>query len=282
MRNPTARYDPEKYEIDEDGLLRAIVGPWVRDKHARLQKYVGISRAVRRKFVDKAGATYIDLFSGPGRARIRDTTDVVLGSPLVAWNESLRESPFTEVHVCDADSSILNAAAARLRNAGAPVAPEVGPAAQVIDRIISKLNPSGLHFAFLDPYNLESLPFELIRKLAVLERMDILMHVSAYDLQVNLRAYIDRADSPLDSFAPGWRDKVDTTRPDNLVRPKIMEYWRSLLRQEGMNTTEVHELVVGTNNQRLYWLAFAARHGRAVEFWQKIRAVGESRQASLL
>ena len=108
------------------------------------------------------------------------------------------------------------------------------------------------------------------------------MHVSAYDLQVNLRTYMDRSDSPLNSFAPGWRDKIDTTRPDNLVRPKILEYWRSLLHREGMNTTEAHELVVGTNNQRLYWLAFAARHERAVEFWEKIRAVGENRQPNLL
>ena len=203
MRKSTARYDPEKYEIDEDGLLPAIVGPWVRDKHARLQKYVGISRSVRRKFVDKAGATYIDLFSGPGRERIRDTTDIVPGSPLVAWNVSLGGSPFTEVHVCDADSGIPNAAAARLRNAGASVAPEVGAATHVIDRVVSKLNPSGLHFAFLDPYNLELLPFALIRKLAALERMDILMHVSAYDLQVNLRTYMDRSDSPLDCLRPG-------------------------------------------------------------------------------
>jgi three-Cys-motif partner protein len=282
MRKSPSRYDPEKYEIDEDGLLRAIVGPWVRDKHARLQKYVGISRSVRRKFVGKAGATDIDLFSGPGRARIRDTAEVVPGSPLVAWNESAKGVPFTEVHVCDADAGLLNAAAARLRNAGAQVACEVGPAIQVVDRIISKLNPSGLHFAFLDPYNLGDLPFELIRKLAALERVDILMHVSAYDLQVNLRSYIDRPDSPLDSFAPGWRDKVDTTRPDNFVRPKILEYWRSLLSREGMSTTETHELVAGPNNQRLYWLAFAARHDRALEFWQKIRAVGENRQHNLL
>jgi hypothetical protein len=31
-----------------------------------------------------------------------------------------------------------------------------------VDPIIYALNPAGLHFAFLDPYNLENLPFSII------------------------------------------------------------------------------------------------------------------------
>jgi three-Cys-motif partner protein len=59
-----------------------------------------------------------------------------------------------------------------------------------VDRIVRDLNPKGLHFAFLDPYNLENLPFSIISRLAKLPRMDMLIHVSISDLQRNLRRYL--------------------------------------------------------------------------------------------
>jgi three-Cys-motif partner protein len=137
--------------------------------------------------------------------------------------------------------------------------------------------------AFLDPYNLRALPFDVLRKLAALERMDILVHVSIQDLQRNLRQYINEGEgSPLDAFAPGWRAKVDTTRQDNLVRAKLYEHWRSLIAGLGMGTAEVAEKVSGPQNQPLYWLAFAARHQRALEFWEKIRDIEGEGQLPLI
>jgi three-Cys-motif partner protein len=99
---PTQK-DDDRYEIDpEDGLRRAIVGDWAPEKHLRLQKYVDITRAVRRKF--GGNATYIDLYCGPGRARLRKTGDVVGGSALVAATEALRRrNPYREVIIGDLD-----------------------------------------------------------------------------------------------------------------------------------------------------------------------------------
>ena len=189
-------------------------------------------------------------------------------------------APFSEIHIADGNAEFVNACATRLRTQGANVSSEIGEATVTIDRIISRLNPYGLHFAFLDPYNLGSLSFDIIRKLAKFRRMDILLHVSTMDLQMNLRTYMEREASSLDAFAPGWREKVDTMRSNELVRGKILEHWRGLLKAEGMDTTESPELVVGTSNQRLYWLAFVARHERALEFWEKIRDV--DKQGKLL
>jgi three-Cys-motif partner protein len=279
--------DPEDYEPDEDGFPREIVGSWAPAKYRRLERYVGISRSVRKGFIGPgdAGATFIDLFSGPARVRIKGTQDVRPGSPLVAWLESKRDlAPFTEVHVADADPRLISAADARLRREDAPVlSAEFGPAAEIVDRIVARLNPYALHVAFLDPYNLRALPFDVIRKLATLERMDILVHVSIQDLQRNLRLYIAEGQgSPLDTFAPGWRYKVDTTRPDNLVRAKLYEHWRNLIADLGMGTAEVAEKVSGPQNQPLYWLAFAARHQRALEFWEKIRDIEGEGQLPLI
>jgi three-Cys-motif partner protein len=275
----------QDYELDEDGYLREKVGPWVQDKHIRLAKYVGISRSVRAKFIGrgKAGATFIDLYSGPGRVRIRDEAQAIDGSAIVAWRAAVDNSvPFTHVHVADADVRLLAAVESRLSAVRAPVSAEAGPATQTVDRVISKLDPYALHFAFLDPYNLGDLPFDVIRKLAGLKRMDILVHVSIQDLQRNLNRYIQNQNSPLDKFAPGWREHVDVSRAPKLVRAKFLEYWRGLLKAQSMATTETAELVVGTKNQRLYLLAFAARHERALEFWDKIRNVDGNQQPLLL
>jgi len=274
-----------RYEPDEDGLRREIVGPWVRDKHVRLASYIGISRAVRAKFLGprKGGATYIELFCGPGRARVENETSAIDGSPLVAWQEAVRgKAAFTQVHIADADPALAAAAEARLRGANAPVSVEHGPANETVDRIVKKLNPDALHFAFLDPYNLAALPFEIIRKLAAIKRMDILIHVSVQDLQRNLRKYAERQNSPLDAFAPGWREHAGDARAQHLVRGKILEHWRHLLRAQGMSTAETHERVTGPKNQPLYWLALAARHDLALKFWEKIRDIRSKKQLPLI
>lgn len=276
--------DPERYEMDEDGLPRELVGEWVRDKHARVDKYVAISASVRKKFIGKAGASFIELFSGPGRARIRDTKEVVSGSSLVAWKASVKSgAKFSQVYVADAVEPIRAACEERLQVAGAPVAGQTGAAASTVDTFVSRLNRYGLCLALLDPYRLDALPFSIIRKLATVKRMDLLIHVSAQDLNRNLRKYISRPESPIDVFAPGWREHVDLTRADDsLIRGKILEHWRNLLKSEGMTTTETHERVTGGQNQPLYWLAFAARHERALEFWEKIRDISPKKQISLL
>jgi three-Cys-motif partner protein len=156
-----------------------------------------------------------------------------------------------------------------------------------ISSILSKVGASGKpgaihHFAFLDPFNLGALSFDIIRKLATLPHVDILIHVSAQDLNRNLRKYIAKHGSSLDAFAPGWRDNVDTGRADGYVRFKIFNYWRELLRSVGLPVAEAAELVSGEGNQPLYWLAFAARNKLAHAFWDKIRTGRDDRQQSLL
>lgn len=284
MPRTAAPLDPDKYDEDDDGLPRELVGAWASDKYDRLARYIDISRGVRARWIGKgrAGASFIDLFSGPGRVRVKDTGAVMDGSPLVAWRESVRtKTGFTQVHIADADPRLVGAAEARLRRQQAPVYSEIGFAEATVDRVMPKLNKSGLHFAFLDPYNLGALPFEVIRKLAQLQRMDILIHVSVQDLNRNLLRYVSQASSPLDSFAPQWRDHVDANRSIGHIRGKLFEYWRSLLKTIDMSTAEAAELVVGGKKQPLYWLAFAARHKLALQFWEKIRHLDPKRQKDI-
>lgn len=273
------------YERDPgDGLSREVVGPWVREKHQRLAKYVDISRGVRKSFIQGAGATYIELFSGPGRARIKDTSDVIDGSAIVAWQTARTGgAPFTEVLIADKSRELASAAARRLKRVGAPVRFTVGPARETVDRIIARLSPDALHVVFLDPHGLNALPFEVIAKLARPRHVDFLIHVSSQGLQRNLRRALTARRSALDIFAPGWRNGLNSaTSDDAAIRSHFWKHWRGLLIGEGLSTAESAEKITGQQNQSLYWLAFAARHERALEFWEKIRNVSGQRQLGLL
>jgi hypothetical protein len=74
-----------------------------------------------------------------------------------------------------------------------------------------------------------------------------------------------------------WATWIDRT----YVRGRIFEHWRGLLQSVGIKTTEVAESVVAEKNQPLYWLAFAARHDRALDFWEKIRELEPGGQGDL-
>jgi three-Cys-motif partner protein len=110
--------------------------------------------------------------------------------------------------------------------------------------------------------------------------MDVLIHVSAQDLQRNLHNYLKSGDTRLERFAPGWRDAVDTNRSQQGVRAAILEYWSGKIEKLGLPPAKHAELISGvSHNQRLYWLVLAARHELARNLWDKIRSV--TRQGDL-
>jgi len=176
---------------DEDGLPLGDVGPWVQDKHSRLQRYIGISSSVRAKFIGpgKAGATYIDLYCGPARSLERTSSTFVDGSAIVAALTAEESGhPFSEIHIADVDPTAVRASAARLHARGitTPIYEYGGRAEDTVRQVKERLNRFALHVVFLDPFGLADLPFSVIHELSVLSRPDILVHVSAMDLQRNL------------------------------------------------------------------------------------------------
>jgi three-Cys-motif partner protein len=260
--------------LDDDGLPLDEVGPWAKDKHELLRKYVDISRAVRRKFVQGGGgATYIDLYCGRGRAVIRDTEERIDGSPLVAFKCAReRGVGFSKLYIADADEGKCRDAERRIVNAGGIPIVEVGKAEQTAGKIAKLLSPHALHFVFLDPYNLEQLPFSVIESLAGFKHMDMLIHVSAQDLQRNLDSYAMSENGPLDRFAPGWRNAVDLKQSKQGTRAEFIAYWTSKIDALGLPPSEHAPLITGPiKNQRLYWLVLVSRHERAREFWDKVR-----------
>lgn len=253
----------------DDGLPAEDVGPWIRDKHEKLCRYIDISSAARRKFLgpDKGGAVYIDLFCGPGRACIRGT-DFVDGSCLAAWRQSVASrAPFSQVLIGDLDEERLNAATLRLQKAGAPVQAFSGAAVDTVRQMIAQSSVHSLFFTFLDPFSLGALDFSIFRTLAQRKRMDVLVHLSKMDLQRNLGRNIAAEESALDAFAPGWREFVALEQRDRGIRTEIIEYWKDLVSKAGFSASPNMQLLKGSQDQHLYWLLLVASHALAHRFW---------------
>lgn len=268
-------------EIDPtDGLPRSEVGEWALQKHAILGRYVDATWAVRRKWLrpikaglPAQGASYIDLFCGPGRSRVRDTSSLIDGSSIVAATKAAEgRAPFSEVIISDASPAYPAATKARLSVRNIVAREFVGPAESTVAAIVRRLNPHGLHFAFLDPFNLDDLPFSIIETLGGLRRIDMLINFSVLDLQRNLRRYIGQAYGPLDRVAPGWRTHANPNDSDETIRVAFLKHWSSLTCGLGLKVFE-SELVSGPRNQRLYWLVLVSRNRKAGELWDKIRNV---------
>lgn len=269
---PTKRLEQRYEEDPTDHLRREIVGEWAREKHRRLQHYIDISRAARRKF--GGNSSYIDVYCGPGRARINGTDTNIDGSAVLAVTEAFRHEPFGAIHIGDSDPINVTACQIRLQHLGVNcLSAYVGKAEVTAAQIVQSLLPSGLHLAFLDPYSIDALPFEVIRTLARLPKMDLLIHVSVMDLQRNVRRLMRTGG--LARFAPDWERSVDSTLRNDLAVLAVFRYWRSLLEDLGYQVSDNVERVSGSKNQPLYWLVLAGRNAMADKFWGKISNVGQ-------
>jgi three-Cys-motif partner protein len=254
----------------DDGLPAEEVGVWAKEKHDYLCRYIDISRSTRAKYLGprKGGATYIDLFCGPGRCKVRDSGEWIDGGAVAAWKKSREgNAPFSQVFIGDLDNERRQAAATRLRNLGAPVVEIDGAAVDAVKEIIAQLNVYGLHFAFLDPFDLAALNFDIIVALSALKRIDMLVHVSQMDLQRNVVTYATTDNSPFDAFAPGWREKVSIFQGQQELRQQIFQFWRDKVAGLGVWPSTDMRLLTGSNNQPLYWLLMAAKHSLPHKFW---------------
>jgi three-Cys-motif partner protein len=116
-------------------------------------------------------------------ARIRETGAWIDGSAVSAWKIGQEgRTPFSEILVADIDQIRRTVCVERLRRAGAPVRELNGSAIEAAKETITSVDQYGLHFAFLDPYNLGELDFSIIQTLLQLKRIDMLIHVSVMDL----------------------------------------------------------------------------------------------------
>jgi three-Cys-motif partner protein len=273
----------DQYEPDpDDGLPRGIVGAWSIDKHARLVRYVFASHGARRKFRQEyhKETTFIDLYCGPGRARVRETAQIIDGSAVAAAKTAARCTPYDKYVIGDIDSAFVDACSSRLEKEGVDsIIKLVGTAEETALEATRGLHRGGLHFAFVDPFN-ANLPFSVLATLGELNRMDQLIHFSISDFRRNLMKM--KEDGRLDALAPKWQTAITKGMGINEQRRAIFEHWRRLLTDSlKYNVSDTIVRVVGPKGAELYWLIFASRHDLGGKLWHEISNIAPQPQVEM-
>ena len=271
------------FDVDPaDGLPVQCVGPWESDKHDPLAHYIEATWGARAKFLKSrpglpmpGGAAFVDLYAGPGRARVRSTGAVVNGSPLIALQHA--KAPFTKVIACDIDPSNADALRRRMGHDSRAVVIE-GSCHDEIDRIVREIPPSGLNFALIDPYSLDQLDFGTIAKLARVERMDMLIHFPTMDTKRN---WAQGAQAKLTKAlgTDAWREKV--RKPRDVTR--AIDTLRERLKGFGYTGENVRSLPVKNGpGGVIYHLVYASKDRLGNEIWESIVKLMGRGQRSLL
>ena len=245
------------------------VGEWSLEKHELLRRYVGASWAARRQFRNRA---FIDLYCGPGRVHVRDTDVETDGGSVVAWREARKHGgAFNQIVVGDLDDGSADACAFRLSALDAPVQTLQGTAETTVDNVLNMVPRDGLHLAYLDPFNMEHLPFSIIEKLARYRSIDIVVHFSVMDLQRDVELDFSREASRFEAFAPGWRNHVNMAESSkHEVRRQFTSYWFDLVRSLGFKHAKEQPLITNSKNGPLYRMVFLMRHPLAEKLWNDV------------
>lgn len=245
------------------------VGDWVPEmKHMLLGKWLSATSRFWAKWPERI---FIDPFCGPGRIQVRGENSTRDGGSVVAFRESLRaNAPFTRMLIGDLKPERVNANAARLKALGATVQTFPGPAQETIKQIVQAAPKKTLALAYLDPYNLEFLSFDIIETLATL-RVDFAVHFSLMDMTRNIEMELDDDRARFDGAAPGWRKVIDVAKMSKAeARQAFFAHWRGLVEKLGFGFSEEMPLVRGTGNAPLYRLVFFSRNKDAARIWSDV------------
>ncbi len=265
---------PPQSELDShDDLPVSEVGKWAERKHEIISHYIKISSTTRKKFDN---TVFVDLYCGPGRARVKDSSKLIDGSAVVAWKASnapgFDSAPFRRILIADKHKAYVDACESRLL--GAPVTSFVGEAAECAVEMLSTMNEKTFALVLIDPFNLEGLNFDLFERFSHLRYVDFIVHFSTMEIQRNIDRYFDSADSPLDKVAPGWRGAVSSTMTSEDKLRGVFAHWNRVIGDKGFNATSDPQAIINSKNRWIYWLAFASRHPLAANFWSKIKSIG--------
>jgi three-Cys-motif partner protein len=282
-------------EPEDDGLTMRPAGSWAADKLDYLARYINVfETSMRNKWTVRY---YIDLLSGPGKNRVRESGEVLLGSPLIALTT---QHPFT--HYIFVDNSPENTAALRERCSVSPYSDRVtiltGDCNTLVDQIVAQIQPvqwQSLNLAFLDPEGME-LQWSTVEKLARLPRMDLIINYPQGGLKRGMRQVFE-ANPPtkVDRFFGGSRVARDIREVPAKAPPRrpALSPAGPIQKQPGETGLPVTYIgIVDTgdsplirNVQRrapLYRLLFASKHPLGNEFWEKITRREPSGQRRLL
>jgi three-Cys-motif partner protein len=276
----------------DDDLPMRSSGRWAAEKLDYLRRYIEVFETSMR--VHWKIRNYVDLLAGPGKNRIRETGDVLLGSPLLALTTT---HPFTGYYCVERDHRNVGALATRCQ--ASPLFERVtilsGDCNIQVEAIVASLEPQAsrsLNLAFLDPAGME-LKWNTVRRLASIPRMDLIINYPQGGLnRLMKRVYTSDRISPVDEFFgdSGWRTIYAKQQGKHgaSIHGGLIEFYMHRLYELGYKEVKRDDQVGDEplmrnvrRNAPLYRLLFASKNPLGDKFWHSITRRNVHGQARL-
>lgn len=281
--------------LGEDKLAIQCVGPWVRNKHYFLNRYLEATSEVRTMFSTKGNAVYIDLYSGPGKCITREeNNEEIDGGCLLSLNQ--KEGSFNEYHFIDIENENIEAMKNRLGVKSGYNYYKSDSNIEIVSLIQQLLNQNErYHFVYIDPYGVSTLKFNTLKELAKLRRVDVLINFPTGDIRRNREAWIKQSNSYLDDFLglETWRDKIKDKSNEQIYNILIDIFKNQLLAigfpEEGLILPVKERIyadlptvpIKNTKDVELYVLLFVSKHKLGLKIWNSIINIGPNGQRTL-
>lgn len=267
----------EHQGIQDDGLPCPEVGAWADTKHRLISLYASLFATGMKRKWDKR--VYVDLYSGSGYARVRDTSRIIQGSPLLALTV---KDPFDKYIFCEEDPALLAALKQRvLRIApNAEVAYVDGDCNSEVGRIIAEIpqasrNSTVLSLCVVDPFDI-GIKFETLKRLS--DRFVDFLCLLALHMDAN-RAYswyVKEKSVKVDDFlgSRAWRDAWAAAQAERIGFPKFLATtFAEQMQTIGYIAQPMHRMKqvrADDNNRPLYHLALFSRSQLAYQYWDEV------------
>lgn len=268
---------------EDDGLRMGDSGRWVAVKLDYLRRYLNAFTTAMRDHWP--AMHYIDLFSGSGKCRDRNTENVHLGSPLIALAAT---HPFTHYFFVDKDAKYIDALRERCRaspvgHRAECIATDANTVVQsIVDRIraYDRVYGTSLNLTFLDPQAFE-LQWNTVVSLTSVNRMDLIVYYPENALNRAMKPSLrTRRATRVDRFfgSATWRDIYSQwqTKPRAIgIHRLLIDHYKGNLAKLGYvkqadGVPEDEPLIRNIRRGPLYRLLFASKHEFGLYLWREI------------
>lgn len=267
----SVKFDPIQ-PVDDDGLVTPDVGNWGEKKYKLVGHYCNIfSSAMKNKW----NLVYIDLFSGAGYTKIRETDAILKSSALIALSVP---TPFDYYAFNELDPKKYKALTERVNRHknGSPVDVFNLDANASVDTIIKKIpnfnNGKGnLIFCFVDPFSL-NLNFSTIKALAA-HKVDILLLLALQmDGRRNFGIYIDEENTRIEEFLDNknWRAEFEKEYNEKTFIKFLSDQFDNNMKKLSYLTDVNKQQIKTDSGLGLYYMAFYSKHSLGSKFFSTI------------
>ena len=289
------------------------VGPWARDKLARLRKYLTAYTAIMAKQNWAEGFVYVDAFAGAGRARVRQAEDaneildfgpshedqdaelesVLDGSPAVALAIS---PPFTRYVFLERDQAhAQRLASLKTEHADRAIEVHVGDSNDYLrNKLVKSYGWTKWRaVVFVDPFGM-NVPWETFTQLAKTKAIEVFVN---FPLNMAIQRLLKRSGKftakerkKLDDYFgdPGWHDLVYPTKQDLFGSPvatkiedsskQLVNWYRERLKATFGYSSTAH-LISSTRNRPLYYLIHAGPNETGARIASHVLSAGATVRA---